>query len=86
MSMQQTLSLQKVTCMCNSWKGNVGLKHNGEIKHVNNVIYVLTTIKNLLSIGAITNKECIVIFGSKICWIISTKKQFEVLAQEFDMN
>jgi hypothetical protein len=27
-----------------------------------------------------------VIFGSKICWIISTKKQFEVLAQEFDMN
>jgi hypothetical protein len=33
-----------------------------------------------LSIGAITNKKCTMIFGPKICWIVSTKNPFEVLA------
>ncbi len=46
---------------------------------MNNVIYVLTTIENILFIGAIVNKGCIVVFGSKNCWIMSTKKPFEVL-------
>jgi hypothetical protein len=71
--------MQKVTCTCNSWKGNVGFKHNGKIKHVNNVIYVLIAIENILSIGGIANKGCIMIFGSNNCWIMSTKKPFEVL-------
>jgi hypothetical protein len=46
---------------------------------MNNVIYVLTTIENILSMGGIANKGCIVIFCSKNCWIMSTKKPFEVL-------
>jgi hypothetical protein len=71
--------MQKVTCTCNSWKANVGFKHNGEIKHVNNVIYVLINIENILSIGGIANKGCIMICSSNNCWIMSTKKPFEVL-------
>jgi hypothetical protein len=44
--------------------------HNGETKKVNDVFYVPGINKNLLSMGAIINKGCVVIFGSQKCWIV----------------
>ncbi len=46
------------------------MTHNGETKKVNDVLYVLGINKNLLSMGAIINKRCVVIFGSQKCWIV----------------
>jgi hypothetical protein len=37
---------------------------------MNDVLYVLGINKKLLSMGAIINKGCVVIFGSQKCWII----------------
>ncbi len=48
------------------------MTHNGETKKVSDVLYVLGINKNLLFVGAIISKGCVVIFGSQKCWIITT--------------
>jgi hypothetical protein len=47
-------------------KGDIVLSHNGSIKLVHDILYVPNITKNLLFVGAIIDKGCMVIFGQKI--------------------
>lgn len=60
-------------------KGRNIISHNGAIKTMNNVIYVLRVSKNLLFVGAITNMGYMVMFGITKCWIISTKSLHKLI-------
>ncbi|KAH9549521.1 hypothetical protein CY35_10G024000 [Sphagnum magellanicum] len=50
-------------------KGKAVVAHHGEIKIVNNVLYVPSVKTNLLSVGALANMGCVVVFGKYKCWI-----------------
>jgi hypothetical protein len=52
-------------------KGKVSMTHNWETKKVNDVLYVPGINKKFLSMEAITDKGCVVIFGSQKCWIVT---------------
>lgn len=48
-------------------KGKIVFSHNGTIKHVQDVLYVPNVHKNLLSIGKIIDKGCLIVFRSQNC-------------------
>ncbi len=47
--------------------------HSLKIKTINDVIYVLGFMKNLLSVGIIANKGHTIVFNSNKCLIIQNK-------------
>jgi hypothetical protein len=51
-------------------KGNVVVAYQGEIKTMNNVLYVLGIKRNLLVVRAIVNMGYVVMFGKQTCWIV----------------
>lgn len=62
-------------------KGNVARIYNGEIKRIINVLHVPGVTKNLLSVGSITDKNCLVIFDHNYCWVVNDKNTDMVLAK-----
>jgi len=63
-------------------KGTKLMTHNGETKKVNDILYVLSMNQNLLSMGAIINKRCVVIFGSQKCWIVMSLPSKLIIERE----
>ncbi len=51
-------------------KGNVVVAYQGEIKTMNNVLYVLGIKRNILLVRAIVNMGYVVMFGKQTCWIV----------------
>ncbi len=51
-------------------KGDITLSHNGLIRLVHDILYVPNITKNLLFVGVITDKGCMVIFGQKIVGLL----------------
>jgi hypothetical protein len=60
-------------------KGNNVIVCQGRIKVMNIIIYVLGAKKNVLSIGAIANMGCVVIFGKISCWIVIVFTPHEIV-------
>jgi hypothetical protein len=53
--------------------GDVFVSCDGKMKQIHDVFYVLGITKNLLSIRAIIDKGCFVIFGMFRCWVVSSQ-------------
>ncbi len=51
----------------------------GEIRHIINVLYVPSFMKNLLSIGFIANQRYLVVFSQRKCWIIQANNPHEIV-------
>jgi hypothetical protein len=62
-------------------KGNITFPHSQSFQHVNDVLHVPKVSKNLLLVGAITDKKCCnVVFGKAYCWVKnSNTKQVMVI-------
>lgn len=60
---------------------NIVFTYNGEIKRINNVFYVYGVTKNLLFVGSIADKRCVVMFNSNECWIVDSNSTDIVLTR-----
>lgn len=60
-------------------KGNTVVVYQDETKSMSNVFYVPSVKKNLLSIGALVDMGCIIVFGKAKCWILLTNISNKVL-------
>ncbi len=60
-------------------KGIAIVVYQNETKSMNNILYVPSVKKNLLSIGALVDMGCIVVFGKAKCWILPTNISNKVL-------
>lgn len=54
---------------------------NGEIKKINNVLYVPRLTKNLLSIGTMTNPRFVVIFDFRRCLLFTKGNSPKIVAK-----
>jgi hypothetical protein len=61
-------------------KGSILVSNNGDVKHIDDNFYVPNITNNLLSMGTIADKGCLVIFGANKCWVLSAKQPSKVLA------
>jgi len=56
------------------------VSNNGDAKHIDDVLYVPNITNNLLSVGTIVDKGCLVIFHANKCWVLNAKQPSKVLA------
>jgi hypothetical protein len=55
---------------------------HGRVKKFDNALFVFKVTKNLLLVGALANKRCVVVFGSKNCWVITTNEPNKVIVKK----
>ncbi len=55
---------------------------HGRVKKLDNALFVLKVTKNLLLVGTLANKRCVVVFGSKKCWVITTNEPKKVIVKK----
>lgn len=60
-------------------QGNVFFKFDGQVKRINKVLYIFSVLKNLLSIGSITNEDCIITYKWIYCQIVSISNLFKII-------
>jgi hypothetical protein len=54
-------------------KGDVFVSYDGKVKQIHDVFFVPGATKKLLSIKAIIDIGCFVIFGMFRCWVVSSQ-------------
>jgi hypothetical protein len=61
--------------------GTVDVKSpSGDVQYITDVQYVLSLYKNLLSIGQLADRNCMVVFTSNRCTVLTKQKPHQVLA------